>query len=111
MSYIIEVAFDVRKVRNIIKFKGDIVDKSKKYNCNFFYLNHEIMGTNRTVYRNHYILTFHIPEDDKNMFNFIFYLRSLKGLYIESVGYDNCKFSLMYVLKKIFKIYGTTLCR
>jgi len=103
MSYIVEVAFDVKKIKNIIPFKTELVDNSKKYNCEFFYLNHEMMGSNRKIYRNHYILTFHIPENDGNMYLFIKYLSSVRNLYIESIGFDNCKFKLMYASKKYLK--------
>lgn len=103
MSYIVEVAFDVKKIKNIIPFKTEIVNNSKKYNCNFFYLNHEMMGSNRKIYRNHYILTFHIPENDENMLSFIRYLTSIKDLHIESIGFDNCQFKLMYASKKYLK--------
>ena len=103
MSYIVELSFDIQKVKNIITFKNAIVKEALKYKCEFFYLNNEIMGNTKGNFKNHYVLTFHIPEEDENMLDFIGVIKSIPDLNIESIGFDNCKFYLMYASRKYLR--------
>ena len=64
------------------------------------YSTFEFMGKNRHIYRNHCILTFIFSENEELVAEFIKYAKSFSKVNIESVGYDNFVFKLMYASKK-----------
>ena len=70
----------------------------------FSYNNYEIMGKNRRIFRNHYVMTFVFEEDDNNVALFIRKIKKNKNIKIESISYDNCIFKLMYASKKYLNI-------
>ena len=97
----IELSFDIIKTNNFICLKNNIIDLANKYDKVFLYNNHEIMGKNRTIFRNHYVITILFEDDDKKVSKFIREIKqNYKKVNIESISYDNCILKLMYASKK-----------
>lgn len=104
MGYLIELSFDILKSNNFLKTKTLIVELAEKYGKEFHYNNHEIMGKNRIIFRNHYIMTFLFGDHEENVGKFIENIKKIRYVNIESIGYDNCIFKLMYASKKYLNI-------
>lgn len=104
MGYFIELSFDVLKSDNFLKTKHMIVELAEKYGKEFHYNNHEIMGKNRVIYRNHYIMSFLFGENEEEVAKFIENIKKIRYVNIESIAYDNCVFKLMYASKKYLNI-------
>ena len=103
MGYLIELSFNINKVSNFIQTKEMILKITEKYNKTFSYNNHEIMGKNRTIFRNHYVMTY-LFDDENDIVKFIKQIKLMKHIYIESISYDNCVFKMMYASKKYLNI-------
>ena len=104
MGFFIEISFDVIKSNNFIDLKKNIIELADKSKKEFFYVNHEIMGKNRRIYRNHYVMSFLFGDNEELVADFIRDIKKMKIVNIESVGYDNCVFKLMYASKKYLNI-------
>ena len=104
MGYFIETSFNIIKTSKFLKVKETIVNLAKNHNIEFSYNNYEIMGKNRVIYRNHYVMSFLFNDDEKNITGFIRGIKNMKNINIECIGYDNCIFKLMYASKKYLNI-------
>ena len=100
MGFLIELSFNINKVSNFIQTKEMILKIAEKYNKTFSYNNHEIMGKNRTIFRNHYVMTYLFEDDENDIVKFIKQIKLMKHIYIESISYDDCVFKMMYASKK-----------
>jgi len=100
MGYFIELSFDITKAT----LSDKITKIANKYKKEFSYNNYEIMGRNRVIYRNHYVMSFFFGEDEKNITGFIHQIKNIKYVNIECIGYDNCIFKMMYASKKYLNI-------
>ena len=80
MGYFIETSFDIIKTSNFLKVKETIVNLAKKHNIEFSYNNHEIMGKNRIIYRNHYVMSFLFNDDEKDITGFIREIKDMKRI-------------------------------
>ena len=104
MGFFIELSFDVLKADNFVETKQLITKLAHLYGLEFSYNNHEIMGKNRKIFRNHYVMSFVFNENEEEVAAFISGVKKLRNVNIESVGYDNCIFKLMYASKKYLNI-------
>ena len=104
MGFLIELSFHINKVSNFLRTKETIMGLSEKHHKIFSYNNHEIMGKNRTIFRNHYVMTFLLEENEEEVASFIRAVKLIKHVNIESVSYDNCILKLMYASKKYLNI-------
>ena len=104
MGFFIELSFDVLKADNFIDTKKLITQLANQYGLEFSYNNHEIMGKNRKIFRNHYVMSFVFKENEEEVAAFISKIKKIRYVNIESVGYDNCIFKLMYASKKYLNI-------
>ena len=115
MGFLIELSFHINKVSNFLRTKETIIGLSEKHHKIFSYNNHEIMGKNRTIFRNHYVMTFLLEENEEEVASFIrassfftpismYSVKLIKHVNIESVSYDNCILKLMYASKKYLNI-------
>jgi len=104
MGYFIEISFDIIKTPNFLAVKENIIKHANKFKKEFSYNNHEIMGKNRVIYRNHYVMSFLFDENETNITGFIRAVKEMKYINIECIGYDNCIFKLMYASKKYLNI-------
>ena len=71
MGYFVEISFDIIKSNNFLEIKKNIIDLSEQCKKKYHYVNHEIMGKNRTMYRNHYIMSFFFDENEELVADFI----------------------------------------
>ena len=69
-----------------------------------YYKTYEFMGNNRNIYRNHCIISFTFADDKKSIVSFIKYVKTLSNVYIESVGYDDFTYKMIYASKKYLNI-------
>lgn len=104
MGYLIELSFDIIKTKNFISLKQNIMQLAEKYGKQFLYNNHEIMGKNRTIFRNHYVITILFEENEENVSKFIKTIKKNKDINIESISYDNCIFKMMYASRRYLNI-------
>jgi len=104
MGYLIELSFNINKVTNFIQTKEIILKLAETYNKIFSYNNHEIMGKNRTIFRNHYVMTYLFEDNEIEVAKFIKQIKLMKHINIESVSYDNCILKMMYASKKYLNI-------
>tara|TARA_B100001093_G_C26858319_1_gene1028540 strand:+ start:5058 stop:5468 length:411 start_codon:yes stop_codon:yes gene_type:complete len=104
MGFLIELSFHINKVSNFLRIKETIMALSEKHYKIFSYNNHEIMGKNRTIFRNHYVMTFLFEEKEEEVASFIRAIKLIKHVNIESVSYDNCVLKMMYASKKYLNI-------
>jgi len=101
MGYLIELSFNIKS--NFTHQKEIIVKIAEKYNTVFSYNNHEIMG-NRTIFRNHYVMTYLFEDNESEVASFIKQIKLMKNINIESISYDNCVLKMMYASKKYLNI-------
>ena len=96
MCYRIELSYNLRETSNLSEKKRDLIAKAEKNKCEMHYADYEIWGFSRTATRNHMVMTFVFPEEQKHIIKFIRFLKEDKQVHIESVGYDNCIFVLLH---------------
>ena len=104
MGYFVEISFDIIKTNNFLDIKKNIIEISEQCKKKYHYVNHEIMGKNRTTYRNHYIMSFFFNENEELVADFIRNVKKIRYVNIETIGYDNCVFKLMYASRKYLNI-------
>lgn len=104
MGYLIELSFNINKVTNFIQTKDTILKMAETHNKIFSYNNHEIMGKNRTIFRNHYVMTYLFEDNEIEVAKFIKQIKLMKHINIESISYDNCVLKMMYASKKYLNI-------
>ena len=61
---------------------------------------YEFVGENRQIHRNHCILTFTFRDHKELIVAFIKFVKKMSCVSIESFGYDDTIFKLMYASKK-----------
>jgi len=86
----------LRDTSNLSQKKTDLIENAEKNSCEMYYTDYEIWGFARTTTRNHLVMTFIFPEEQKHIIKFIRFLRKRKEHRIEAVGYDNCVFVLLH---------------
>ena len=99
MSYRLEVAFNLRYAGSITQLQNELIQTADNYGCERSYVDIEFRGYRRRVTRNHAVLVFYFPENPKYLINFLSFLKKSQNLYIESIGFDNCQFTLLYASK------------
>jgi hypothetical protein len=104
MSYVFEISINHKKIANETKVQTEIINIANRYNCQDYYNRYEFSGKNRTIkyYNNIFTITF--LENIKNVCNFIREIKLHKGIYIESIGFDNVVYNLIYASKKYLNI-------
>ncbi len=107
MSYLIEISINMLKHKSIENSKESmkeiLINAANNHECEFYYFNYELMGKNRRINKTNIIITFMLPEKDENLIKFIRIVKKFKGVYIESLGLDCGKYSLMYASKRYLK--------
>ena len=100
MGYLLELSINLKKNPNLSEIKTKLFKKAEECKVENYYTMFEFMGQNRQIYRNHCIITFNFTEHDELLSAFIRFSKKLKCVSIESLGYDNVIFKLMYASKK-----------
>ncbi len=99
MSYRMEVAFNMKHTTGALEVKRNLMNIAKSYGCELCYSDFEFEGKKRTITRNHIFIIFFFPSDPKYLIKFITYLKKQRTIYIESIGFDNLTFTLLYASK------------
>ena len=99
MSYRLEVAFNLRHAGSLTVLRDEVMLIAENYGCEHSYIDIEFQGRRRTVTRNHVVMILYFPEDPKRVINFLNFIKKNRQLYIESIGFDNCTFTLLYASK------------
>jgi len=99
MSYRLEVAFNLRHAGSLTELRDEVMLIAENYGCEHSYIDIEFQGRRRTVMRNHVVMILYFPEDPKRVINFLSFIKKNRQLYIESIGFDNCTFTLLYASK------------
>ena len=86
--------------------KKEIVKLAQESRCELYYQDFEFEGKKRQIKRNHLFFIFFFPDNPKYIINFLYLLKKRKYAYIESIGFDNCKFTLLYASKKYLNMMG-----
>ena len=100
MSYRLEVALNLKHRGDALMLKKEIVKLAEESRCELYYQDFEFEGKKRQIKRNHLFFIFFFPDNPKYIINFLYLLKKRKYAYIESIGFDNCKFTLLYASKK-----------
>jgi hypothetical protein len=100
MSYRLEIALNLKHRGDALMLKNEIIKLAEESRCELYYQDYEFQGKKRQFLRNHLFFIFFFPEDPKYIINFLYLLKKRKYVYIESIGFDNCKFTLLYASKK-----------
>lgn len=99
MSYRLEIAFNLRHTGSPTKLRDEVMLIADNYGCEHSYVDFEFQGYRRTVTRNHVIMILYFPEEPRHVINFINFIKKNRQLYIESIGFDDCLFTLLYASK------------
>lgn len=99
MAYQIEISFNLKKRGNLTETKNLIINNAKKYQSNRYYENFEMACMNRTMKRNHYVLTFFFETSQELVAKFIKFIKSESSIYIESIYNDDIN-ELLYASNK-----------
>tara|TARA_B100001175_G_scaffold317779_1_gene336388 strand:- start:206 stop:622 length:417 start_codon:yes stop_codon:yes gene_type:complete len=99
MAYQLEISFNLKKRANLTETKNLIINKANKFESNRYYENFEMACVNRTMKRNHYVLTFFFETSQELVAKFIKFIKSEKNIYIESI-YDDNNHELLYASSK-----------
>jgi hypothetical protein len=96
MSYRLEVAFNLKKTSGALELKSELIEIAKSYGCELSYSDFEFEGKNRRVIRNHIFIILFFPADPKYIIKFLTFLRKDRRVYVESIGFDDFIFKLLY---------------
>ena len=99
MAYQVEISFSLKKRANLTETKNLIINKANKFESNRYYENFEMACVNRTMKRNHYVLTFFFETSQELVAKFIKFIKSENNIYIESI-YDDNNHDLLYASSK-----------
>jgi len=99
MAYQIEISFNLKKRANLTETKNLIINKANQYKSNRYYENFEMACMNRTMKRNHYVLTFFFETSQELVAKFIKFIKSETCIYIESIYNDDLN-ELIYASNK-----------
>ena len=100
MGYLLELSINLKKHPNLSEIKALLFEKAEECKVENYYTMFEFVGENRQIYRNHCVITFNFIEHDELLAAFIKFTKKIKCVSIESLGYDNIIFKLMYASKK-----------
>jgi len=104
MGYLIELSVHLDKMVNLTQIKNCLFKKARECKVENYYSNYEFMGKDRHIERNHCILTFKFEDNEELVAEFITFIKKKSHINIESLGYDDHIYKLMYASKKYLKL-------
>ena len=99
MTYRFEASINLNHTYNAAILKSEIINIAYKYGCESCWTDIEVSGYGRTIKRNHVIIIFNFPDDIKKLITFLNYVKTNRNIYIESIGFDDIKYTLIYASK------------
>ena len=98
MGFFIELSFSLHNT-NFTDVKNKIIDKSVELRSDFFYQHFEY--ANKNTYK---IMSFSFPDHDEIFIEFIYFIKKIPHVFIETAGIDDLKFKQLYASKKYLKL-------
>ena len=99
MTYRLEVAFKENHTWNAREEQNKAINLAYFFGCESCYKGFEFSGKKREITRNTLFIIFNFPEDSKHIINFLNSVKKNKNICVESIGFDNTKFTLLYASK------------
>jgi hypothetical protein len=99
MTYRLEASLNLKHTNNAVLFKNELINIAYKCGCESCWTDVEISGYGRVIKRNNVVIIFNFPENIKNIMKFLNYVKTNRNIYIESIGFDNIKYTLIYASK------------
>ena len=99
MTYRLEVAFKRNHTWEATQIQNKIINLAYFFGCESYYKDFEISGKGRNIKRNTAFIIFNFPEDSNYIVNFLKSIKNVRDVCIESIGFDNIKFTLLYASK------------
>jgi hypothetical protein len=110
MEYIIEIFFDLKKVKNIISTKEFLRDLAYSSNCSMQYFIHEIDGHSRIIDNNTCIYYINFSEENfNNLINLIKIIKEntndiLKNIIIDCIYEDGEQNNMIYASQNYIRL-------
>tara|TARA_B100001559_G_scaffold227971_1_gene191743 strand:- start:15 stop:422 length:408 start_codon:yes stop_codon:yes gene_type:complete len=98
MGFFIELSFALLNT-NFTDVKNKIIDKSIELRSDFYYQHIEYSNKNTSQ-----IMSFSFPEHDEIFIEFIYFIKKIPHVFIETAGIDDLQFKQLYASKKYLKI-------
>jgi hypothetical protein len=99
MTYRLEVAFKENHTYKAREEQNNTIELAYLFGCESYYKDFEFSGEKREITRNTLFIIFNFPEDSKYIINFLKSVKKNKNICVESIGFDNIKFTLLYASK------------
>ena len=99
MSYRLEISLKDYYTWNANIIQTNILKFACKSGCEKYYKDYDIEGYNRQIKKNNVFIIIYFPEDTKHIITFLNYIKNNRNVYVESIGFDNIKFTLLYASK------------
>ena len=99
MSFRIEISLNIKHHTNIQHIKEQLITLAYRCGAINNYTNYEYWGMKRTIHRNHIVMIIHFPEVPRFIIRFLSNIKNDRNIYIESIGFDDTKFTLLYASK------------
>jgi len=113
MEYIIELFFDLKKVKNITLTKEFLCDLALEYNCSMQYFIHEIDGHSRIIDTNTCIYYINFSEENfDNLINLIKLIKTntfeiIENVFIDCIYEDGEASNIIYASPNYFRLLNT----
>ena len=101
MGYEIELSYDLGITSSV---RDIIIKKAYRCSCEFHYIQYELEGRRRQIYKKRAIITFIFSKDGLPMQSFIRYIKNIKAVYIECISTDTGSFEIIYASPKYLSI-------
>ena len=98
MGFFIELALDV-KTTSFTDVKNEIISKANVLRSDFMSQHVEFFKK-----KSYQILSFSFPEHDEIFIEFIFYVKKIPHVFIETAGIDETTFTQLYASKRYLNI-------
>ena len=98
MGFFIELSFSLLN-SNYTEIQKKIIDKSIELRSDFYYKHLEYNNKNTRQ-----ILSFTFPDHNEMFIEFIYFVKKIPRVFIETTGIDNIKFIQLYASKKYLQL-------
>lgn len=98
MGFFIELSFSLLNT-NFTEIKKKIIDKSIELRSDFYYQHLEYHKK-----KTHQILSFTFPDHNEIFIEFIYFIKKIPHVFIETAGIDDIKFIQLFASKKYLQL-------
>ena len=114
MEYVIELFFDLKKVKNITLTKELLIELAHNSNCSMQYFIHEVDGHSRIIDNNTCIYYINFSEENfNNLINMILIIREnksdlFKNVIIDCIYEDGNEYNIIYASQNYIRLINKT---